>query len=69
MARTPTDGPSPRGLAARRMARVGIWTTAGLVVGTIGQVATGDALWSAVGACAGAVVAVILNRIGPRAVR
>jgi outer membrane lipoprotein SlyB len=51
------------------MARVGIWTTAGLVVGTIGQVATGDALWSAVGAGAGAVLAVILNRLGPRAVR
>ncbi len=54
--------PSPRQVAARRMARVGIWATAGLVVGTLGQVATGDPLWAAAGAAAGAVVAVVLNR-------
>jgi hypothetical protein len=45
---------------------VGIFTTAGLVVGTVGQVATGDPVWSAAGAGVGAVVAVVLNRVGPR---
>jgi len=56
--------PSPRVLAARRLARVGLWATGGLVVGTVGQVATGNPLWSALGAAAGAVIAVVLNRRG-----
>jgi hypothetical protein len=44
------------------MARVGIGATAGLVVGTVGQVATGSALWPAAGAAVGAVAAVVVNR-------
>lgn len=67
MGRAPSNGgESPRQLAVRRLTRVAIFTTAGLVVGTVGQVATGDPVWSAVSAGAGAVIAVVLNRVGPR---
>ncbi|MFN8124047.1 MAG: hypothetical protein U0237_16675 [Thermoleophilia bacterium] len=66
MGRAPSSGETPRQLAIRRLTRVGIFTTAGLVVGTVAQVATGDPVWSAVGAGAGAVIAVLMNRLGPR---
>ena len=39
-----------RALAVRRMGRVGIWATAGMVVGSVARVATGDPVWVAVGA-------------------
>jgi uncharacterized membrane protein len=63
--RDPAGGREPDpapGLASRRIARVGIGATAGLVVGTVAQVATGDPLWSAVGAAVGAVGGVLMNR-------
>ncbi|MCC6831982.1 MAG: hypothetical protein IT200_11605 [Thermoleophilia bacterium] len=69
MGRGPSSGGSPRQLAIRRLTRVALFTTGGLVAGTVVQVATGDPVWSAAGAGAGAVIAVVLNRVGPRRVR
>lgn len=68
MGRAPSSGHTPRQQAIRRLTRVALFTTGGLVVGTVAQVATGDPVWSAVGAGAGAVIAVLMNRVGPRKV-
>ena len=57
-----TDPPTPRVRAVRRMGRVGLWATGGLVAGTAIQVVTGSPVWVAVGAAAGAVAAVVRNR-------
>ncbi|MCB9011228.1 MAG: hypothetical protein H6531_05295 [Actinobacteria bacterium] len=51
-----------RALAVRRMGRVGIWATAGMVVGSVARVATGEPVWVAVGAALGGVAAVVWNR-------
>ncbi len=58
MSRDRPGGETP----ARRIARVGIGATAGLVAGTALQAGTGWDLAPAAGAAAGAVVAVLVNR-------
>ncbi|HWH13277.1 MAG TPA: hypothetical protein VNT51_00915 [Miltoncostaeaceae bacterium] len=58
-----TRRPEPPGAASRRLARVALAATAGLVAGTALQVAAGWDLAPAAGAAAGAVAAVVANRL------
>lgn len=51
---------------AKRLSRVALAATAGLVVGTTVQVATGWDLAPAAGAAGGAVAAVLVNRLPGR---
>lgn len=53
---------SPPETSARRMTRVALGATAGLVVGTAVQVGTGWPPAAAAGAAVGAVAAVVVNR-------
>lgn len=57
---------APSDTPMRRMTRVALGATAGLVVGTAVQVGTGWPPAAAAGAAAGAVAAVVLNRVPRR---